>query len=146
MSKNVDLPNISGLHGGKLTEIVVLSTQKWSCFSGEEWSVFRGWLSRFLVKQLENERLFTLLNLSFCAVPAICLRHVQVFKKKVNICIALLRMRTTFLCIRLIFKHSCLNPWSVTFHDLRDVFRSSVIRYCILIIIISLNRSTRVFF
>ena len=50
--------------------------------SGEEWSLFGGWFSWFLGRQLANKYLCTTQNWLFCVVLVVRLRHVQFFQKK----------------------------------------------------------------
>ena len=48
---------------------------------GEKWSVFGGWFSWFLVRQLANKWLYTTQYWLFCVVLVVRLRHVQFFRK-----------------------------------------------------------------
>ena len=48
---------------------------------GEAWSVFGGWFTWFLGRQLANKWLCTTQNWLFCIVLVVRLRHVQFFRK-----------------------------------------------------------------
>ena len=50
-------------------------------FRGEEWSVFGGWFSWFLGRQLANKWLCITQNWLFYVVLVVRLRHVQFFRK-----------------------------------------------------------------
>ena len=65
---------------------------------GDEWSVFGGWYSWFLGRQLANKWLCTTQNWLFCVVLAVRLQRVQFFRKKQEIiCLEVLRVRATFI-------------------------------------------------
>ena len=66
---------------------------------GEEWSVFGGWFSWFLRRQLANKWLCTTENWLFCVVLVIRLRDVQFFRKnnQAIICLEGLRAQATFV-------------------------------------------------
>ena len=95
VSKNVDL-SFYFLHTGIKGTIWRVTHQCFECSKmllfepmcesshcrGEEWSVFGGWFSWFLGRQLEKKWLCTTQNWLLCVVLVERLRHVQFFQKK----------------------------------------------------------------
>ena len=101
----------------------------------EEWSVFGGWFSWFLGRQLTNKWLCTTNNWLFCVVLVVRLRHVQFSGKTGDHLLGSVSCASNFCWIWLILKHPYsrllftfglirVNPLFVTCRDVMDVFEA----------------------
>ena len=97
---------------------------------GEEWTVFDGWFSKFLGRQLTSKWLCFTQNWLFCVILVVRLRHLQLFRNA--------SWTSNFCWIWLILKHPYrkllfavglirVNLQLITCHDVIDVFRSTAI-------------------
>ena len=100
------------------------------CFSshcrGEEWSVFGGWFSWFLGRQLVNKLLSTTQNWLFCVVLMVLLRHVQFTQKNRRSFVSKCFLREQLILkqpySRLLFTFGLIhvNSRIITCHDVTD--------------------------
>ena len=116
---------------------------------GEEWSVFGGWFSRFLGRQLANKWLCITQNWLFCVVLVVRLQHVQFFRKnrrsfawKCFVCeLVLLDLAHLETTIQLTAVYSRAHTRKSTIHHLLGCHRRvSKHRDLIFVVFLSTNR------
>ena len=138
-------------------QIAVLTAQKCSYLSSHcraaKGSVFGGWCSWFLGRQLANKWLCTTQNCLFCVVLVVQLRQSSFSEKTADHLLGSASCESNLCLIWLILKHPYsrllftfgiirVNLKFVTCYNVIDVFRSSAIVFWS----ISFNQSTRAFF